>query len=79
MPKSSIFQLAKAHKVVYYDGVSELVKDTVYEVKSTRDLNVSYLITWIKGKGLTCVCEGFVNRGHCYHIGAVRIFRRSIK
>ena len=79
VPKSSIFQLAKAHKVVYHDGVSELVKNTVYEVRSDRDQNVSYLITWLKGKGLNCVCEGFVNRGHCYHIGSVRIFRRSQK
>ena len=77
MAKSSIFQLAKAHKVVYYDGVTELVKGTVYEVKSDRDPDVSYLVCRVKGEGLACACEGYLNRGHCYHIGSVRIFQRS--
>jgi len=77
--KSTIYQLARGHELVFKNGVLFNEKENKYHVRSSRK-NHFYIIEYQeKFKDLKCECLGFKYNDHCSHLTAIRIYRRTEK
>lgn len=76
MKKSTNYQLARAHELVFKNGVAFDDKDELYQVRSNTQKNKFYVVSK-KGRNLECECKGFAFHGNCSHVVAVRVFQRS--
>jgi len=77
--KSTNYQLARGHTIVFQNGVGFDEKENEYHVKSSRK-NHFYIIPYQKVLlDMKCECLGFKYNAHCSHLTAIRIYRRTEK
>ena len=84
--KSTIYQLGTGHKLVFKNGVRQ-IDDHIFQVKSSSDKSKVYTVIYRSDnhEDNYCECLGFkyykrkkeTDPGHCSHIAACRIFKRS--
>jgi len=84
--KSSSYQLGTAHKLVFTNGVYQ-EDDHIFHVKSSSEKNKVYIVIYRTDnhEDNYCECLGFKyyprkkksDSGHCSHIAACRVFKRS--